>query len=173
MSKMVDALNKVKEERQRQSAVAPMATVPSFAPSPVSPRGKNGSSNISFALTATLLVIVASGSVLVNFKTMSELKNAKTTSVTMSGYIQEQSDQLQAIQQYLQKEELAQEKQKTYVAKLEGEVKGLKSNIKNLESSLTKIDDLKVNNKLLLEKFIALNDHVKELEANAKLRAEN
>ncbi len=154
---MMDALNKVKEKRQRQLAA------PSFAPSPVSPRTKNGSSNISFALIAALLVIVAAGSVSVNFKTMSELKNAKTASATISGYIQEQNDQLQTIQQYLQKEEFARKQQEKYVAKLQAEIKGLKSSVAELKSNLTKIDDLKINNKLLLDKFVALNDKVKKI----------
>lgn len=164
MSKLVDALNQVKQERQRQSAPAPVAPVLPAERSSVLPQKRNGSSHFSYAaLTASLLVIVATGSVWVNFKTMGELKNTRTLSATMSAHISEQNDELQAIRQDWRKEEAARKNQEKHIAKLDGELKKMRLNLEDLKPAMAKIEDLKTNDKLLLEKFVALNDKVKKL----------
>ena len=70
MSKLLDALNKVKEERQRQSSPALPSPAVSPVVSPAAHQDKSGLWRIGYGLTAVLLVVAVTGSVLVNFKTM-------------------------------------------------------------------------------------------------------
>ena len=169
MSKMFDALNRVKEERQRQLEPAPVAPVLAPERSSILPQKKNGSSHFSYAaLTASLLVVVATGSVWVNFKTMGELKNTRAMSATMSAHIAQQTEELQAIRKNSKKEETARGNLEKHIGGLDGELKKMRANLENLKPAMAKIEDLKTNDKLLLEKFVALNDKVRKMETEGK-----
>ncbi|GEM_PF-3228551 len=167
MSKLLDALNKVKEERQRQSGpgLAPLATSPAL--SPVSSRdNKSNLWRIGYGLMAILLIVAVTGSVLVNFKTMAQLENAGTMTLVLSKQMEEQKQELAAIRKYWMKAESVRKDQREQIVALQKNVKALSKNLDEAKFSLAKIEDLKVNDKLMLEKFIALNEKVKELEAN-------
>lgn len=164
MSKLLDALNKVKEERQRQAGRvwAPPAASPALAPAARHDTG--GLWRVGCGLTAVLLVVAVAGSVLVNFKTMAQLENAGTMTLVLSTQMGEQKQELAAIHQYWMKAESARNAQRKQIAALEENVKALKKNLEEAKSGLAKIEDLKINNRLLLEKFVALNDKVKKME---------
>lgn len=168
MSKLFDALNKVKEERQRRSApVWPSPAVsPAASPalSPVVRQDKSGPWRIGYALSAVLLVVAVTGSVLVNFKTMAQLENAGATTLILSKQMEGQKQELAAIRKYWMQAEAARKNQREQIAALQKNVKTLGKNLEEAKIGLTKVEDLRVNNKLMLEKFIALNDRVKKME---------
>ena len=166
MSRLWDTLNKVKEERQRQSGLGSPAPVIALTYSSVSPQDRSGLWRIGYGLTAVLLVVAVTGSVLVNLRTMAELESAKTMAVVLSRHMDDQKQELAAIHQYWIKTESARKDQRKQIAILEENVKNLKKNLEEAKFNLAKIEDLRVNDKLLLEKFIALNEKVKGLEAN-------
>lgn len=177
MSKMFDALNKVKEERQRQAG--PVLTSPAVSPalSTVSPRSrpvqgrdnKNNLWRIGYGLTAVLLVVAVTGSVMVNFKTMAQLENAGAMTLILSRQMEEQKQELAAIRRYWMKAESVRKDQREQIIVLQQNVKSLKKNLEEAKFHLARIDDLKVNDKLLLEKFVALNDKVKELSEKSAI----
>ncbi len=175
MSKLFDALNQVKEERQRQSAPALPGLSreagreagparPSPAPSPAARQDQSGLWRIGYGLTAVLLVVAVAGSVFVNFKTMAGLENAKTMSLDISRHMDEQKQELAAIRRYWMKAESARKDQRQQIIVLQKDLKGLTRNLEEAKSHLAKIEDLRVNDKLMLGKFIALNDKVKKIE---------
>lgn len=159
MSKLLDALNKVKEERQRQST-----QVLSSAPSPAAHQDQSGLWRIGCGLTAILLVVAVTGSVLVNFKTMSQLENAGAMTLILSKQMEEQKQELAAIRQYWMQAEAVRKDQREQIVALQKNVKTISKNLEEAKFNLTKIEDLRVNDKLMLEKFIALNDRVKKME---------
>lgn len=170
---MFDALNQVKEERQRQLKSAPAAPVLAPERSSVLPQKKNGSSHFSYAaLTASLLVVVATGSIWVNFRTMGELKDTRALSAAMSAHIAQQNEELQVIRKNSKKEETARENLEKHIGGLGDELKKMRANLENLKPAMAKIEDLKTNDKLMLEKFIALNDKVRKIE-DEKWKMEN
>ena len=181
MSKLFDALNQVKEERQRQSAPAlpglsreadakrdakrtQRSHRRSPAPSPAARQDQSGLWRIGYGLTAVLLVVAVAGSVFVNFKTMAGLENAKTMSLDISRHMDEQKQELAAIRRYWMKAESARKDQRQQIIVLQKGLKGLTKNLEEAKSHLAKIEDLRVNDKLMLGKFIALNDKVKKIE---------
>ena len=168
MSKLFDALNKVKEERQRQSGhvFSSPAAAPALSPAfpPAAHQDKSGIWRIGYGLTAVLLVVAVTGSVFVNFKTMAQLKNSGAMTLVLSKQIEEQRQELVVIHQYWVKAESARKDQREQIIVLQNGMKGLKKNLEEAKFNLAKIEDLRVNDKLMLEKFIALNDKVKKIE---------
>ncbi|MBI5023788.1 MAG: hypothetical protein HZC18_02175 [Candidatus Omnitrophica bacterium] len=162
MSKLFDALNKVNEERQRQSGHVFSSPAVSPALSPVSCQGRSRS--VGYGLTAVLLVVAVTGSVLVNFKTMAQLENAGAMTLVLSRHMDEQKQELAAIRRYWIKAESVREDQRQQIVVLQKDLKGLKENLEEAKFHLAKIEDLRVNDKLLLEKFVALNDKVQQLD---------
>lgn len=143
MSKIHKALGRLNDERQNQR--------------PPSPEKKAGpSAALNYTVISLLLFFVAVGSVLVNIKTLSQLENSRDMALMMATHMDEQQGELKLVQAFLEKEQRQNEAQ---IARLEGEVKELKL-------AFAKINDLRVDNKLLLEKFIDLNYRVKQLGTN-------
>ncbi|OGX28980.1 MAG: hypothetical protein A2705_00655 [Omnitrophica WOR_2 bacterium RIFCSPHIGHO2_01_FULL_52_10] len=163
MSKLLDALNKVKEERQRQSGHVLSSPAVSPALSPLAHQDQSGIWRIGYGLTAVLLVVAVTGSVFVNFKTMAGLESAKTMSLALSRHMDEQKQELVAIRQHWMKTESVRKDQREQIVVLQKDIKSLKKNLAEAKFHLAKIEDLRVNDKLLLEKFVALNDKVKKL----------
>ena len=159
MSKLFDALTKVKEERQRQTEPVLASRTAS-----ASPREQGGLWRIGYGLTAVLLVVAVTGSVLVNFKTMAQLENAGAMTLVLSKQMDAQKQELTAIHRYGMKAESVRKDQRQQIIVLQKDLNGLRKNLEETKFHLTKIEDLRVNNKLLLEKFIALNDKVKKIE---------
>ncbi len=159
---MIDALNKVKEERQRQSGHVLPSPAVSPVISPVARHDQSGLWRIGYGLTAVLLVVAVTGSVFVNFKTMAQLENAGAMTLVLSQHMDEQKQELVAIRQHWMNEESARKDQRKQIGALQENVKSLKQTLDETRFSLARIDDLKVNDKLLLEKFVALNDKVKK-----------
>src|SRR3989344_3303979 len=164
MSKLLDALNKVKEERQRQSGHVLSSPAVSPALSPLAHQDQGGLWRIGYGLTAVLLVVAVTGSIFVNFKTMAGLEGAKTMSLVLSRHMNEQKQELVAIRRYWMKAESVRKDQREQIVVLQKDIKNLKKNLEETRFQLTKIEDLRVNDKLMLEKFIALNDRVKKME---------
>jgi septal ring factor EnvC (AmiA/AmiB activator) len=108
--------------------------------------------------------VAVTGSVFVNFKTMAGLENAKTMSLDISRHMDEQKQELAAIRRYWMKAESARKDQRQQIIVLQKDLKGLTRNLEEAKSHLAKIEDLRVNDKLMLGKFIALNDKVKKIE---------
>lgn len=164
MSKLLDALNKVKEERQRQSGHVLYSSAVSPVLSPVAHPDKSGLWRVGYGLTAVLLIVAVTGSVLVNFKTMSQLENAGAMTLILSKQMEEQKRELAAIRQYWMRAEAVRKDQREQIVALQKNVKTISKNLEETKFNLTKIEDLRVNDKLMLEKFIALNDRVKKME---------
>ena len=163
MSKLHDALQRVTEDRQRQSGPVSPAPVMAPAHSVVSRHDNGGLWRIGYGLTAALLVVAVAGSLLVNFKTMAELENSKDMTLVLSRHMDDQKKELAAIRQYWAKAESARKDQREQIIALQKNVRNLGKNLEEAKSNLAKIEDLKVNDKLMLEKFIALSEKVKEL----------
>ncbi len=164
MSKMLDALNKVKEERQRQAGSVPRSPAASPALPPVARHNKSGLWPIGYGILAILLIVTVTGSVLVNFKTMAQLENAGAMTLVLSGQMEEQKQELAAIRKHWTRAESARKDQREQIIALQKNVKNLKQNLEKANSSLAKVEDLRVNDKLMLEKFIALNNRVRRME---------
>ncbi len=164
MSKLHDALTRLRAERQEHSRPAPAAPViaPTY-PSDARPR-KNRSWRIGYGLTAALLVVAVTGSVLVNIKTISQLENSGAMTLTLSKQMEEQKRELAAIHRYWMKAEMVRKNQREQIIALQKNVKTLSKNLEEAKSGLAKVEDLRINNKLMLEKFIVLNDRVKQME---------
>lgn len=167
MSKIHDALAKVRDERQGLSRPALVSSAGSPARSPVS-SGDNKNNlwriGIGYGTTAILLIVAVTGSVLVNFKTMAQLENAGAATLVLSRQMEGQKRELAAIRRYWMKAESVREDQREQIIVLQKDLKGLKRNLEEAKFNLVRIEDLRVNDKLLLEKFIALNDRVKKME---------
>lgn len=155
MSKLFEALNKVKEQRRKQSVPSPAAE---SVPVSVVQEQQAAPRIPYYALTSALFVCVALASIGVNIKTLAELKYAREDmSVSLAQHFKEQKQELAALRQHLEQEQFARKNQEQYVERLEGE-------IRQAARALVKIEDLKLNDKLMLEKFIALNNQVKQIE---------
>ncbi len=144
MSKIHKALGRLNEERQNNQPPAP----------PRAPAGTSAAFN--YTVISLLLFFVAIGSVLVNVKTLSELGNSRDMALMIAKHMDEQQSELKLVQAFIEKE---QRQNETQIARLEGEVKELKL-------AFAKINDLRVDNKLLLEKFIDLNYRVRNISEN-------
>ena len=140
MSQIHEALNKVKQEREKRGG-------------PLSGQPRPMSLGINYAVISVLLLFVAIGSIWVNMKTLAELQNTRGISQTMAQHLDDQKKELLAMSRYWKQE--AQEK-KAQMASLQQEVQEIKI-------AFAKVEDLKTNNRLLLDKFIALNDKVQKL----------
>ncbi|MBI5149426.1 MAG: hypothetical protein HZA28_01465 [Candidatus Omnitrophica bacterium] len=160
MSKLIDALNKVREAREEQAKTVISAAGPAPA------AGKRyGSPGLGGAIPSILLVIVAATSIVINVKTLTESRDVRETmSLSLAQYMSEQKSDLAAIREGLTREEAAKKAQERQVVRLESELKQMRTGLENLKSAAARIEDLKINNKLLLEKFVALNDKVKKLD---------
>lgn len=117
-----------------------------------------------YAITGTLLIVAVTGSVMVNFKTMAELENAKSMALVLSRHMDEQKQELAAIRKFWEKEATILQDQDGRISGVQKDIKNLRASLEETKSILAKIDDMKVNSKLMLEKFIALNDRVREIE---------
>ncbi|MBI5416060.1 MAG: hypothetical protein HZA29_04520 [Candidatus Omnitrophica bacterium] len=165
MSKLIDALNKVREAREGHPGAAISPVV--LPPAPEKRYGPPGP-GISGAVPSVLLVIVAATSIVINVKTLTESRDVRETmSLSMARYMNEQKSELAAIREGLTREETVKRSQKRQVVRLENELKDMRASVENLKSAAARIEDLKIDNKLLLEKFVALNDKVKKMEQGA------
>ncbi len=142
MSQIHEALNKVKQEREKRGPL-------SGQPRPIS-------LGINYAVISVLLLFVAIGSIWVNMKTLAELQNTRGISQTMAQHLDDQKKELLAMSRYWKQE--AQEK-KAQMASLQQEVQEIKI-------AFAKVEDLKTNNRLLLDKFMALNEEVKRMKGS-------
>lgn len=145
MSKIHKELGRLNEERQNKQP-----------PAPVPQRTAGASASVNYTVISLLLLFVAVGSVFVNVKTMSQLGSSREMALMMAKHMDEQQSELRLVQAFLEKE---QRENETQIAKIEEEVKVLKL-------AFATINDLRVDNKLLLEKFIDLNYRVKQLGTN-------
>ena len=159
MSKLIDDLNKVKEARegQRKAVISPVDPPTAAAPQYRMP-------GISRAMPSILLVIVAVMSVTVNLKTITEIRGMRESmSFSMTQHMEGQKKELAALRESLERTEAVKERQRKQIAGMQESLKNMRANLETLQSAAAKIEDLKINNKLLLEKFVALNDKVKKI----------
>lgn len=161
MSRLIDALDKVQETRQHQSrtVIRPAISLPADSV-------KHDSFGTGGAIPSILLVIVAVVSVGVNIKTIVELNDMRQSmSSAMARYTGEQTKELAGLRESLERTEALKEKQGKQIVEMEESLKNIKASVETFKSAAAKIEDLKVNDKLLLEKFVALNDQVRKMNA--------
>lgn len=165
MSKIFDDLNTVMQNRQRQSSKSDLPSVKVSVIQSAPVRGKRTQGwPLRYAITGTLLIVAVTGSVMVNFKTMAELENAKALALVLSRHMDEQKQELAAIRRHWESKESVLRDQDGRISGLQKDLKSLKSNLEETKAVMARIDEMKVNSKLMLEKFIALNDRVRKIE---------
>jgi hypothetical protein len=146
MSQIHEALSKVKQEREKQEG----------------PLGRDASPGIHYAVISVLLLFVAISSVWINIKTLAELENSRGIAQTVARHLDDQKKELLAMSRYWQED--AREK--------EARLAGLKQEVREIKIAIVQIEDLKINNRLLLNKFIALNDQIRKIEEERREKEE-
>jgi hypothetical protein len=143
MSRIHKALGRLNEERQNKQAPSPQ-------------KKASVSAAFNYGVISLLLLFVAVGSVLVNIKTLSQIENSRDMALMMAKHMDEQQGELKLVRAFLEKEQRQNETQ----------IVDIKKEVTELKLAFAKINDLRVDNKLLLEKFMDLNDRVKQLNTN-------
>lgn len=143
MSKIVDALNKVKEERRRQTAPQILQ----------SRAGTVVRRDIRQILTVVLLAAVIFASAAVNVYMIRQMGESRAGTGALAGLIQSQNQELREL-----REDLSRERRES-----QREVVRLKDEVQELKLASAQVEDLRVDNRLLLEKYIALNDQVRKI----------
>lgn len=143
MSRIHKELGRLNEERQNKQAPSPQ-------------RRAGVSAAFNYGVISLLLLFVAVGSVWVNVKTLSQIENSRGMALMMAKHMDEQQAELQLVRAFLEKEQRQNEAQ----------IVEIKKEVVELKLAFAKISDLRVDNKLLLEKFIDLNYRVKQLGTN-------
>ncbi len=144
MSKMIEELTKLKKERERQAF-------------PAAEPKKERTSRAAWWGILLLFTVIAAGSVTVNVMTMSELGRSRTDSFGLAGLMRENSAELKILREFIDTERLRHQQE---LARLNKDMETM-----NLVLAKTRAyaDDLKVSDKLLLEKYMELNGKVKKL----------
>lgn len=140
MSKMIEELTKLKREREKQSL-------------PVDGPKKKITFRAARWGMLLLFIVITTGSVTVNVMTMAELGRSRTDSLGLAGLLQENSAELKALREFIDTERRRHQQELARLNKDMG--------IMNL--AVAKIEDMKINDKLLLEKFVSLNDKVRKI----------
>ncbi len=144
MSRMIEELTKLKREREKQ-------IFPAAGPK------RERTSRAAWWGILLLFTVIAGGSVTVNVMTMAELGRSRTDSLGLAGLMQENSAELKTLREFIDTERLRHQQE---LARLNKDMETM-----NLALAKTRAyaDDLKVSDKLLLEKYMDLNEKVKKL----------
>lgn len=140
MSKMIEELTKLKREREKQSL-------------PVDAPKKKMTFRAARWGIVLLFIVITAGSVTVNVMTMAELGRSRTDSLDLADLLQENSAELKALREFIDTERRRHQQE---LARLNKDMEAM-----NLVAA--KIEDMKINDKLLLEKFVSLNDKVRKI----------
>lgn len=140
MSQIHEALSKVRQEREKREGAS----------------GREASSGIYYSVLSVLLLFVAIISIWINIKTIGELESSRGSAQTVARHLDSQKKELLAMIHHW--EEDAREK--------EARLAILTQEVREMKIVLAQIEDLKINNRLLLNKFIVLNDRIRAIEAS-------
>lgn len=140
MSKIIEELTKLKKEREKQafSANGPK---------------KERTSRAAWWGILLLFIVITTGSVTVNVMTMADLGRSRADSLGLAGLMHENSAELKALREFIDTE------RRSY----QQELARLNKDMEAMNLVAAKIEDMKINNKLLLEKFVSLNDKVRKI----------